>query len=79
MNVDTYAAQRVHRVRACWVHIGGAGNVVVGNMRAGGVPNALEAGQSKYPGGAETCLPGPGFVGMVWDVYGTTVTHWLWA
>ena len=80
VDVDARAARRVRRVRARWVRVGGAGNVVVGL-------ECVRWGHSKHAGGrafkctgrAETCLPGPGFVSTVWDAYGVTTTRWLWA
>ena len=71
MDVDACAARRVRGVRAhegalsarWWSreHGGGAGTCALGafqtRWRQGG-PNVL---------GGLTCLPGPGFVGTVWD------------
>ena len=67
MDVDVDAraepAWRVCRVRACWVCIGGARNVVVG-LKCAHWGHSKHAGgrASKCAGGAEMCLPGPGFV-----------------
>ena len=67
MDVDVDACAEpvwcVCRVRAHWVRIGGAGNVVVGLKRACWGHSKHTGGRaSKCAGGAETCLPGPGFV-----------------
>ena len=64
--MDAHAAWRVRRVRAHWVHVGGAGNVVVGLERAHWGRSERAGGRvSKRTGRAETCLLGPGFISTV--------------